>query len=393
MWNLKLFLSSLLVLLVVNVLSVHSSVNGITRHNVKSYTDNQRFLIVFIDSRSCTRCKNIYKNFVAASQSFEGDKDIYFGKTTDLVLIKRWDIQELPAVVYFPMGVEEPALMEGDCTVDNILDHIAFIMKGDFTDIKKNYHVDITEDNFEELIMNPVQHAILLIYDQYHEEQKVTVSEVAKTFREDDDVVIATLDADKYKAFRDKQFKFVGAPLLYWYPIDDKFNSKRFGGDLTSDVILNFINEETNSWRNKDGTFMLRSGRYPTLDRIIDNNLGAIARVDVEKLDEIIEEISKAVDNLYSNEKEFGQFYIYLLQQIQLKKTTKALSTETDVIFKEMENLDLFNRRRDTLIRKHHILDYIVTNIGDYIISNPNFKKEKSTAKKKTSGVPDHHEL
>ncbi|ESO98191.1 hypothetical protein LOTGIDRAFT_203703 [Lottia gigantea] len=391
---LKHYICSILLVLC-NFICVDSYINGITQHNIQSYIDSKKFLIVFINSASCTRCKNIYKNFVSASMPFHGDREIFFGKTTDMKLIKKWNIEELPAIVYFPMGLSEPQRFEGEYTVDNIIDTISYVMSGDFRGLERAYYVEVNEENFEELIEKPQQHAMVLIYDQFHEEQKGTMKELAKLFREEDDLVIAVLDADKNKAFRDKKFNFPGAPLLYWFPIDNKYKIKRFGGDLTFEVLYSYINEQTHTWRNKDGTLLPKAGRFDDLDKIISQNVGGVIRADQEVMDSVIEEVGKVVDKLDSNQQEFGKFYIYLMQQIKTTGNTKFIRNETDVIFKELQDLDLMSKKRDNLIKRHHILDFLVKEFGDYITKNPMYMEEvkKDSQRKVKADSHSHDEL
>ena len=47
---------------------------------------------------------------MATSQSFPSDPEIYFARARDPRLIEDWGIQELPSLVYYRNGVEEPDL-------------------------------------------------------------------------------------------------------------------------------------------------------------------------------------------------------------------------------------------------------------------------------------------
>ena len=47
---------------------------------------------------------------MAASQAFPSDPEIFFSRVHDPRLVQEWSITELPALLYYRDGIEEPDL-------------------------------------------------------------------------------------------------------------------------------------------------------------------------------------------------------------------------------------------------------------------------------------------
>ncbi|XP_041376874.1 uncharacterized protein LOC121389345 [Gigantopelta aegis] len=191
----------------------------LNKSNFATFKKSSRFSLVFVDSNNsdCTRCRQMFPFFTAASQNFEEDRDISFGRVHGYTLINSSLTHQLPAVYYYPPDAHTAERMYSDITVDNIMETIANNMYGYFGDTKKTYAIDVNEENFDEIVHAPIQYVMLLLYDKATDEIVTMINEVAEAFRYDDEIIFCKLNADRNKEFADKHFKYRTPPKIFWY--------------------------------------------------------------------------------------------------------------------------------------------------------------------------------
>ncbi|RUS89405.1 hypothetical protein EGW08_002842, partial [Elysia chlorotica] len=94
-----------LTLLAAHVILCAGEVQEIHHKNIEQFLRGKMFTLIFVDSPSCTRCRRHFPYFVAASQSFPDDPEIFFTRTHDKKLTQKWGIEQLPALVYYREGL------------------------------------------------------------------------------------------------------------------------------------------------------------------------------------------------------------------------------------------------------------------------------------------------
>ncbi|KAK0062646.1 protein disulfide-isomerase like 2-1 [Biomphalaria pfeifferi] len=206
-----------------------SLVHEINKGSLKKFLQGKLFVLTFVDSPTCSRCRVLLPFYVQASQIFPHDPEIFFTRTHDKNLMMDWGVTELPALIYHRDGISNYEVMPVDITVDDIMDQIARVLQGNFAGLSRSYTVHLNDKNYDELIVTPKQNVLLLIYSKPKEEKEVidTFEKVAYAFRKDDAILFATLDAKKYGLLRDQKFKTRETPAVIWMGQNEKSAPKR----------------------------------------------------------------------------------------------------------------------------------------------------------------------
>ncbi|PVD21491.1 hypothetical protein C0Q70_19665 [Pomacea canaliculata] len=329
---------------------------------------------------ACTRCRILFPFFVAASQAFPRDPEIFFARVHDKRLVQEWGIAELPALIFYRDGIEDHDFFLVDVTVDEILDEIARRLHGNYRAVERKYAVEVTAHNFQEIVKTPRQSVLLLTYNKDTQEAVSIMENVAKVFRNDDAILICKLNVDKEAALRDSQYKSRDVPAVFWYHASDKSVAKRFGGNISIYMQTNFINQQTGLDRNIDGSMKDTSGRIRQFDVALAEHADHVLQADPEVLGRLIKQFASEKSQLERQHKEFADYYIYLLQKTRASgKLDKMMSLIMDLNKKLDESEDLLPKQEDSLRRKRNILIYF----GNLQDEAEKLKREKEAEEKK----------
>lgn len=344
-------------LIMLNAVVTLAEVHELNKESLEKFRKGKLLIVIFVDSPTCTRCRIQYPFFVATSQAFPSDPEIFFARVHDTRLVQEWGIGELPALVYYRDGIDEPDFLLSDVTVDDITDEIARRLHGNFGGLERFYAVEVTSRNFREIVKTPKQDVLLVTYDKNTLQQMQVMEQVAKLFHNDDAILICKLNVDKEKELRDSEFTSRDVPVVYWYSADDKETPKRFGGNISIFMQTTFINEKTGLNRNPDGSMQPTSGRVEQFDNHVVDYADDILKVNKEAMARLISLLLIEKPKLRRHETEFSSYYVFLLDKILASGKMDVVETQlTDIVSKLEEHQDLLPKQEDVLKRKRNIL-------------------------------------
>ncbi|XP_067651199.1 uncharacterized protein [Haliotis asinina] len=348
-----------------NFLSIHG-VWELDKTNFEKFRETAIFPIYFVDSPGCARCRVLYPFFFAASQIFKDDREIIFGRVQDKTLIRQWGIEELPAIFFHEKG-EEAERLEGDITVDNIVNTISLAMPGYIGDVKHQHVIEISDKNYDELVITPKQNVILLNYNNEERNLRLAFEEIASAFRFDEQVIFCAIDSDKYPRLKRERFGHQGNPAVFWYEADNKHDKFLYGSKIHPEALLLFVNEKTNLWRKVNGRLEPRSGRIEKLDDIFTKYVPQIKDMNVPKMRQAISELAGA-DLRHPWEAEFAEYYTELIERmIETGSNFMPMNKEREALLEMVNDVDgLTQKQRDFFLRKMNILDFMVSSIKNY---------------------------
>ncbi|PPD83592.1 hypothetical protein GOBAR_DD19458 [Gossypium barbadense] len=151
-----------------------------------------------------------------------------------------------------------------------------------------------------------------------------TYEKVATAFKSED-VVIANLDADKYRDLAEK-YGISGFPTLKFFPKGNKAGEDYDGGrDL--DDFVSFINEKCGTSRDAKGQLTSMAGILSSLDALVKEFVAASA--DEKKA--VFSKIEEEVEKLKGSTARHGKIY--------LKAAKSCLEKGADYPNKEIERL------------------------------------------------------
>ena len=108
------------------------------------------------------------------------------------------------------------------------------------------------------------------------------------------------------------------------------------------------------------------------LDKIIKTHIEDL--YELRNLDGLIHKLKKAVVKLNDDEKELGEYYIHLVEEVKEDKTIDSLGESRNRLFRDMEGMGPV--RKDTLLKKAHIANKIVDLIAEHVMSGMGFPED-----------------
>jgi len=127
---------------------------------------------------------------------------------------------------------------------------------------------------------------------------------VAAVFKQDDDVVIANLDADKYKDFAEK-YGVSGYPTLKFFPKNNKAGEDYEAGRDLEDFVT-FINDKSGTSRDSKGQLTSKAGVVETLDSLVKE----FASASDEEKKTIYAKIEEEAGKLTGSSARYGKIYV-----------------------------------------------------------------------------------
>ncbi|KAK6911638.1 Thioredoxin domain, partial [Dillenia turbinata] len=245
-------------------------------------------------------------------------------------LCSKYGVSGYPTIQWFPKGSLEPKKYEGARTAEALA---AFVNLEGGTNVKiatiPSNVVVLTTDNFNEVILDETKDVLVEFYAPWCGHCKnlaPTYEKVATAFKLEEDVVIANLDADKYKDLAEK-YGVSGYPTLKFFPKTNKAGEDYDAGrDL--DDFVNFINEKCGTSRDAKGKFTSKAGIVASLDELVKEFVSA---ADDEKK-AILARMEEEAGKLSGSSARYGNIY--------LKAAKSSIEKGSDYAKNEIQRLE-----------------------------------------------------
>ncbi|GLT42618.1 hypothetical protein SLA2020_166080 [Shorea laevis] len=280
----------------------------------------------------CGHCKKLAPEYEKLGSSFKKAKSVLIGKVDcdeHKSLCTKYGVQGYPTIQWFPKGSLEPKKYEGPRSAEALAE---FVNTEGGTNVKiatvPSSVVVLTDDNFGEIVLDETKDVLVEFYAPWCGHCKnlaPTYEKVATAFKQEEDVVIANLDADKYKDLSEK-YVVSGYPTLKFFPKGNKAGEEFEGGRDLEDFVA-FINEKCGTSRDGKGQLTSKAGIVSSLDALVKD---FIAAADGEKK-AVISKIEEEVEKLKGSTARHGKIY--------LKAAKSCLEKGADYPKKEIERL------------------------------------------------------
>ena len=340
----------------------------VSQSNFPEISKDKNCMFLYVeDNEECTACEMYYHKFLTVAQTFQEQENILFGRVSDESLAKVFEVDSFPEVVYYELGSATPKRYRGDITADALTDLVIKVMRGNFENLKRHYSAQLTIETFEQVLYNSEQYRLVMLHEEEDEDEIKTFEELAKTYDNDKEIVIARIDITKQESLRD-DFDSVNYPCFYWYEKGEETKRKRYGGEMILDQMIHFINKETGLQRNAGGSLGHKAGLLKPIDDLLD--LHAKNIYEVKGLDILISQIEKISAKLEDESKELAEFYINCIEEIQEDNTVDSLGEQRNRLFRRMDDDNVGPVKRDMLIKKTHIVNKFVDVVGLYLLGD-----------------------
>ncbi|PKI73947.1 hypothetical protein CRG98_005672 [Punica granatum] len=238
------------------VSAIADDVVVLTEENFEKEVGQDRAALVEFYAPWCGHCKKLAPEYEKLGSSFKKAKSVLIGKVDcdeHKSLCSKYGVSGYPTIQWFPKGSLEPKKYEGPRTAESLAE---FVNNEGGTNVKiaavPSNVVVLSSDNFDEVVLDETKDVLVEFYAPCFDLLQ-TYEKVATAFKLEEEVVIANLDADKYKDLAEK-YGVSGYPTLKFFPKGNKAGEEYEGGRDLVDFV-NFINEKCGTSRDEKGQY------------------------------------------------------------------------------------------------------------------------------------------
>lgn len=303
----------------------------------------------------CGHCKKLAPEYEKLGASFKKAKSVLIAKVDcdeHKSVCSKYGISGFPTIKWFPKGSLEPKDYKGGRTAEEL---------AEFVNTEEGIHVKVTApqsevvvlspENFDSVVLDESKDVLVEFYAPWcgHCKNLAPIYEkVATAYKLEKDVVIANVDADKYKDLAEK-YGVGGFPTLKFFPKTNKAGEDYDGGRDLDDFVA-FINERAGTNRDGEGRLTSNAGKVPSLEALVKEFLGAAEDERKAVLAKFEEESEKLVGASAS----FAKVYVKAAKKT-IEKGVNYAKNEVDRLDRILEK-SVSPTKADEFIVKKNIL-------------------------------------
>ncbi|XP_015874917.3 probable protein disulfide-isomerase A6 [Ziziphus jujuba] len=305
----------------------------LSEDNFEKEVGQDRGALVEFYAPWCGHCKKLAPEYEKLGASFKKAKSVVIGKVDcdeHKSLCSKYGVSGYPTIQWFPKGSLDPKKYEGARTAEALAE---FVNKEGGTNVKiaaiPSSVVVLSPDNFDEVVLDNTKDVLVEFYAPWCGHCKALApiyEKVATVFKLDEDVVIANLDADKYKDLGEK-YDVSGFPTLKFFPKNNK-DGEDYNGGRDLDDFVAFINEKSGTSRDSKGQLTSQAGIVESLDELVKE----FVKASNDEKKAIFAKIEEEVEKLKGSAARNGKIY--------LKAVKSSLEKGGDYAKNEIQRLE-----------------------------------------------------
>lgn len=327
----------------------------LTEGNFDKEVGQDRGALVEFYAPWCGHCKKLAPEYEKLGASFKKAKSVLIGKVDcdeHKSICTKYGVSGYPTIQWFPKGSLEPKKYEGARTADALTE---FVNLEGGTNVKlatvPSNVVVLTEDIFNEVVLDGNKDVLVEFYAPWcgHCKSLAPIYEkVAAAYKSEEDVVIANLDADKYKDLAEK-YGVSGYPTLKFFPRGNKAGEDYDGGRDLEDFV-SFINEKCGTSRDGNGQLTSKAGIVASLDALVKEFVSA----SNDEKKEVFSKIEEEAEKLTGSASRYGKIYLKLAKSC-MEKGADYAKKESDRLQRILEK-SISPAKADEFTLKRNIL-------------------------------------
>ncbi|KDP23408.1 hypothetical protein JCGZ_23241 [Jatropha curcas] len=306
----------------------------LTEDNFEKEVGQDRGALVEFYAPWCGHCKKLAPEYERLASSFKKTKSVLIGKVDcdeHTSICSKYGVAGYPAIKWFPKGSLEPKKYEGARTAEELTEFVNF--EGG-TNVKMaaipSNVVVLTQRNFNQVVLDETKDVLVEFYAPWcgHCKQlALTYENVATAFKLEEGVVIANLDADRYRDLAEK-YGVNSYPTLKFFPKSNK-GGEDYGGGRDLDDFVTFINDKCGTNRYGQGKLTSKAGIVAALENLVKE---FISVSNDEKKAAVLARMEEEVGKLEGANARYGKIY--------LKGAKNCVEKGADYPKKEIQRLE-----------------------------------------------------
>ncbi|XP_066306280.1 protein disulfide isomerase-like 2-2 [Miscanthus floridulus] len=330
-------------------------VAALTESTFEKEVGQDRGALVEFYAPWCGHCKKLAPEYERLGASFKKAKSVLVAKVDcdeHKSLCSKYGVSGYPTIQWFPKGSLEPKKYEGQRTAEALAE---FVNTEGGTNVKlatiPSSVVVLTPETFDSIVLDEAKDVLVEFYAPWCGHCKSlapTYEKVASVFKLDEGVVIANLDADKYRDLAEK-YGVTGFPTLKFFPKGNKAGEDYDGGRDLGDFVK-FINEKSGTSRDTKGQLTSEAGHIASLDVLAKEFLGASS----DKRKEVLSSMEDEAAKLSGPAARHGKVYVTITKKI-LEKGNEYTKKETERLERMLEK-SISPSKADEFIIKKNVL-------------------------------------
>merc|ERR1711974_83449 len=305
----------------------------------------------------CGHCKNLAPEYERVADAFQKVNDIVIASVDadeHKDLGGRYGVTGFPTLLWFPKGSDhsaEPEKYAGGRTAQDLVSWIeteagvrGFLPR----EVSNVQH--LTTSNFDEIALDTSKDRLVEFYAPWcgHcKSLKPVYEDLAKTFLNGDDVVIAAVDADAHKDLGGR-YGVTGFPTIKFFP-KGSTEPEDYSAGRDIDSFVDFLNGKAGTQRNADGSLSEEAGLIPTMREFVSR---FTSEEDREK---VIAEATEAAKELKEDVAKMGKLYIRVMENI-VKKGADYVKGEIQRLTRMIQSGSVAGRKIDEFTKRINIL-------------------------------------
>ncbi|CAN1352984.1 Probable protein disulfide-isomerase A6 [Linum perenne] len=267
----------------------------------------------------CGHCKKLAPEFEKLGASFKKAKSVLIAKVDcddHKSVCSKYGVSGYPTIQWFPKGSSEPKknifLTGTSVKITTPPSHVIVLTAETFDEVVLDGSKDVLVEFYAPWYVPSSPHSFytklitfnihllpfFVFYLQIYEK-------VATAFKSENDVVIANLDADKYKDLAEK-YGVSGFPTLKFFPKGNKAGEDYDGGRDLEDFVT-FINEKCGTSRDGNGQLTSKAGIVESLDPLVKD---FVAAGTIEEKKAAYSRLEEEVAKLNGPSARYGKIYL-----------------------------------------------------------------------------------
>jgi protein disulfide-isomerase A6 len=246
----------------------------LTPDNFDSVIDGTKNVFVKFYAPWCGHCKAMVPAYEETAEAFAKESSVVIA---DLDadnykdLAGRFGVSGFPTLKFFRKGSTTPEDYNGGREAADLIDWINQ-QAGTRAKITKAASAVkiLTPENFDSVVLDSSKDVFIEFYAPWcgHCKKLAPIWEkLANIFRNDPQVVIASVDADSYKDLGSR-YDVSGFPTLIYFSKDDK-KGERYSGGRELGELLDHVNKHAGLHRLENGRYKNTFGRIESLDELV----------------------------------------------------------------------------------------------------------------------------